>query len=73
MTATHPAGAGPPGQGLLEAVVEQGPVGQAGQRIVHGLVADGVLGPEPHGGGEDDAGHGLDELLVARARRGASW
>ena len=50
-----PRGPGPPGQGLLEPVVEQGPVGQAGQRIVHGLVADGVLGAEPDGGREHDA------------------
>ncbi len=74
------------GQGLIDAVVEQGPVGQAGQGVVEGLVlaeplqAGGevaVLGQQgavgqgpPDGVDEGLGGHGLEEVAVHLADGG---
>ena len=55
---------GGPGQGVVEAVAEQGPVGQPAQRVVEGLVLELLLQALPLAHvpqGEDDA---LDRRVV---------
>jgi hypothetical protein len=51
-------------EGLFEAVIEQGPVRESGERVVRCLVSDRVLRPGAHDRRQQDAGDGFDELLV---------